>query len=366
MFQTITSIPGRSVTVLGGVDGVTLKVPIRSWSARMREFIAGLPKCELHLHIEGTLEPVLKFELARRNALDLPYATVEEMQAAYDFDDLPSFLACYYEGMSVLRVEPDFYDLAMAYLRKAASQNVRYAEIFFDPQAHTSRGVAFDVVIRGLRRALLDAEAQLGIKAQLIMCFLRDFQAEYAMATLLESLPYREWIVGVGLDSDEKGNPPAKFATVFARARQEGYMLTMHCDVDQEDSIEHIRQCVEQIGVDRIDHGVNVLEDPTLVEAIRKRGLGLTVCPISNSYVTDSLKADAIRRMLDLGMRVTVNSDDPAYFPGYVQENLVAIQEALGLSREDLRQLERNAFEIAWLPRHTKDTYLAELDAHAG
>ena len=332
----------------------------------MREFIAGLPKCELHLHIEGTLEPELKFELARRNAVGLPYETAEEMRAAYDFTDLPSFLACYYEGMSVLRAEPDFYDLAIAYLRRAASQNVRYAEIFFDPQAHTSRGVPFDVVMRGLRRALVDAETQLGLKAQLIMCFLRDFQAEYAMATLLESLPYRDWIVGVGLDSDEKGNPPAKFAAVFERARQEGYMLTMHCDVDQQDSIEHIRQCVEQIGVDRIDHGVNVLEDPALVEAIKRRGLGLTVCPISNSYVTDSMKADAIRRMLDLGLKVTINSDDPAYFPGYVQENLVAIQEALGLSREELLQLERNAFEIAWLPRHIKDAYLAELNVYAG
>ena len=332
----------------------------------MREFIAGLPKCELHLHIEGTLEPELKLELARRNAVDLPYETVEEMRAAYDFTDLPSFLACYYEGMSVLRAEPDFYDLAIAYLRRAASQNVRYAEIFFDPQAHTSRGVPFDVVMRGLRRALVDAETQLGLKAQLIMCFLRDFQAEYAMATLLESLPYRDWIVGVGLDSDEKGNPPAKFAAVFERARQEGYMLTMHCDVDQQNSIEHIRQCVEQIGVDRIDHGVNVLEDPALVEAIKRRGLGLTVCPISNSYVTDSMKADAIRRMLDLGLKVTINSDDPAYFPGYVQENLVAIQEALGLSGEELLQLERNAFEIAWLPRHIKDAYLAELNVYAG
>ncbi len=332
----------------------------------MREFITGLPKCELHLHVEGTLEPGLRFELARRNAVGRPYETVEQMRADYDFNDLPSFLACYYEGISVLRTEQEFYDLAMAYLRKAASENVRYAEIFFDPQAHTSRGVPFDVVIRGLRRALVDAEAGLGIGAQLIMCFLRDFQAEYAMATLLEALPYRDWIVGVGLDSDEKGNPPAKFAAVFARARQEGFMLTMHCDVDQEDSIEHIRQCIEQIGVDRIDHGVNVLEDPALVEVVRQRGLGLTVCPISNSYVTDSMKTDAIRRMLDMGLRVTINSDDPAYFPGYLQENLIAVHEALGLSREELVQLERNAFEVAWLPRHVKDAFLAELDAYAG
>ncbi|GAA3474837.1 adenosine deaminase [Nonomuraea roseola] len=327
----------------------------------MKDFIAGLPKCELHLHIEGTLEPELKFELAQRNGIALPYATVEEMRAAYAFDDLPSFLGVYYEGMRVLRTEPDFYDLAMAYLRKAASQNVRYAEIFFDPQAHTSRGVPFDVVIRGLRRALMDAHARLGVRAQLIMCFLRDFQAEYAMATLLESLPYKEWIVGVGLDSDEKGNPPAKFAAVYERARQEGYLLTMHCDVDQENSVEHIRQCLEDIQVDRIDHGVNILEDPALVQQILDKGIGLTCCPISNSYVTDSMKAEGIRKLLDLGVRVTINSDDPAYFPGYVQENL----EALELSREELLQVQRNAFEITWLPRHLKDAYLAELETYA-
>jgi adenine deaminase len=330
----------------------------------MKDFIAGLPKCELHLHIEGTLEPELKFELAKRNGIELPYASVEEIRAAYSFDDLPSFLQVYYEGMRVLRTEPDFYDLAMAYLRKAASQNVRYAEIFFDPQAHTSRGVPFDVVIRGLRRALLDADRQLGVRAQLIMCFLRDFQAEYAMATLLESLPYKEWIAGIGLDSDEKGNPPAKFAAVYERARQEGYLLTMHCDVDQDNSIEHIRQAVEDIGVDRIDHGVNILEDQRLIDLVLERGIGLTCCPISNGYVTDSMKAEGIRKLMDLGVRVTVNSDDPAYFSGYVGENLEALQDALQLSRDELAQLERNAFEITWLPRHLKDAYLAEVEAY--
>ncbi|MFG2078287.1 adenosine deaminase [Nonomuraea maritima] len=331
----------------------------------MRDFIAGLPKAELHLHIEGTLEPELKFELAARNGLELPYANVEEMRAAYTFDSLPSFLRIYYEGMEVLRTEPDFYDLAMAYLRKAAEQNVRYAEIFFDPQAHTSRGVPFDVVVRGLRRALMDAHARLGVRAQLIMCFLRDFQAEYAMATLLESLPYKEWIVGVGLDSDEHGNPPRKFAAVYERARQEGYLLTMHCDVDQDDAVEHIRQAVEEIGVDRIDHGVNLLEDTGLVEEVMKRGMGLTCCPISNGFVTPTMKAEAIRKLIDLGVRVTINSDDPAYFSGYVQENLEALQEALQLTPGELADLERNAFEIAWLPRHLKDAYLAEIDAYA-
>ncbi|MCK2219662.1 adenosine deaminase [Actinomadura sp. ATCC 31491] len=330
----------------------------------MEDFIAGLPKCELHLHIEGTLEPELKFELAARNGLELPYRSVEEMRAAYSFDSLPSFLTVYYEGMRVLRTEPDFYDLAMAYLRKAAAQNVRYAEIFFDPQAHTGRGVPFDVVIRGLRRALLDAEARLGVRAQLIMCFLRDFQPEYAMATLLESLPYKEWIAGVGLDSDEQGNPPLKFAEVYARARAEGYLLTMHCDVDQDDAAEHIRQAIEDIGVDRIDHGVNILEDQRLVELVRERGMGLTCSPISNGYVTGSLKAEGIRKLMDLGVRVTVNSDDPAYFAGYVQENLIALHEALQLNEEELAGLERNAFEVTWLPRRLKDSYLAEIDAY--
>ncbi|SDL89742.1 adenosine deaminase [Nonomuraea jiangxiensis] len=330
----------------------------------MKDFVAGLPKCELHLHIEGTLEPELKFELAARNGLELPYSSVAEMRAAYTFDSLPSFLTIYYESMRVLRTEPDFYDLAMAYLRRAAEQNVRYAEIFFDPQAHTSRGVPFDVVIRGLRRALMDAETQLGVRAQLIMCFLRDFQAEYAMATLLESLPYKEWIVGVGLDSDEKGNPPAKFAAVYERARQEGYLLTMHCDVDQDDAIEHIRQAVEDIGVNRIDHGVNILEDQRLVETVLARGMGLTCCPVSNGFVTGSLKAEGIRKLMDLGVRVTISSDDPAYFAAYVQENLLALHDALQLSREELAQLQRNAFEIAWLPRHVKDAYVAEVDAY--
>lgn len=331
----------------------------------MDAFIAGLPKCELHLHIEGTLEPELKFALAERNKIALPHATAEEAREAYKFDSLTSFLVGYYESMQVLVHEPDFYDLAYDYLSKAASQNVRYVEIFFDPQAHTSRGVPFDTVIRGLRRAVLDADRMLGVRAQLILCILRDFSAEYAMATLLESLPYKEWIVGVGLDSDERGNPPEKFAKVFARARQEGYLLTMHCDVDQEGSVDHIWQCLNVIGVDRIDHGVNALEDPELVAEIKRRGLGFTVCPVSNRFVTDGSKAELIRRMLDEGLKVTINSDDPAYFEAYVAENLQLVRDELDLSHEELIQLERNAFEITWLAPSTRDLYLAELDAYA-
>ena len=322
-------------------------------------FIQGMPKAELHLHIEGTLEPELKFELAARNGVRLPYASVAEMRAAYDFDDLPSFLAVYYEGMSVLLTEQDFYDLAMAYFRKARSQNVVYAEVFFDPQAHTSRGVPFDVVVAGLDRARHDAESSLGLRSQLIMCFLRDLSAESALETLEQSLPFRDRIVGVGLDSDEKGNPPVKFRDVFARARGEGYRLTMHCDVDQQDSVAHIWQCVDEIGVDRIDHGVNALEDRALVRELSGRGLGLTICPISNGYVTDGLKAREIKTLLDEGVRATINSDDPAYFPGYMNENLIALHEAVDLTREELVELARNAFTISWLGEDDRAGYLA-------
>jgi adenosine deaminase len=330
----------------------------------LQSFIHGLPKIELHVHIEGTLEPELKFKLAARNGIALPFKDPAEIRASYLFHDLPSFLALYYGGMEVLLTEPDFYDLTMAYLAKAHSQNVLYAEIFFDPQAHTSRGVGFETVIRGIRRGQIDAENRYGVRSQLIMCFLRDWSAEFAMATLLESLPYREWIVGVGLDSDEKGNPPAKFAKVFARARREGYLLTMHCDVNQEDSVSHIWDCVTMIGVDRIDHGVNSLEDPRLCKALADRKLGLTVCPISNTFVTDGPATDAVARMLDLGMRVTINSDDPAYFGGYIEENFALVEARLNLGPNGLATLTRNAIEASWLPRATKELFLTKVEAH--
>ena len=330
----------------------------------MKGFIEGMPKAELHVHVEGTLEPELKFELAKRNGIELPYPSVEAMRAVYDFDDLPSFLKVYYEGMSVLLTERDFRDLTSAYLAKAHSQNVIYAEMFFDPQAHTTRGIAFETVIRGIRRAQEDAQERLGIRTQLIMCFLRDMSAESAMATLEESLPYKDWIIGVGLDSDEKGNPPVKFQEVFARARAEGYRLTMHCDVDQENSVRHIWQTLDDIGVDRIDHGVNSLEDEALCEELVRRRLALTVCPISNRYVTDSLKAVEVRSMLERGMRATVNSDDPAYFPGYMNENLVAVWEAAELSREQIAELAVNAFDASWLPPEEQRALRSRLDRY--
>ena len=327
-------------------------------------FIAGMPKAELHLHIEGTLEPELKFALAARNGVKLPYRSAGHMRSAYAFNDLTSFLAVYYEGMSVLRSEQDFYDLAMAYFRKAAADNVVYAEIFFDPQAHTSRGIPFETVIGGLHRARCSAEEELGLGVQLIMCFLRDKSADSAMKTLEQSLPYRDQIVGVGLDSDERGNPPVKFRHVFERARDEGYRLTMHCDVDQADAVAHIWQCLDEIGVERIDHGANCLEDPALVARLSREGIGLTVCPISNRWVSDGLKAKELKTMLDHSLRATVNSDDPAYFAAYVTQNLIAVQQAAALTSEEVIRLARNSFEIAWLPLADRGNYLSDLAAY--
>ncbi len=327
-----------------------------------RTYINNMPKAELHLHIEGSLEPELKFALAERNNLKLPYESVEEMKAAYDFDDLPSFLAVYYEGMSVLVTEQDFYDLTMAYLRKAKSQNVVYAEIFFDPQAHTSRGIAFETVIQGIRKAQEVGEKELGIQTRLIMCFLRDMNADSAMETLLQALDFKHWILGVGLDSNELNNPPIKFKEVFKRAKEEGFKTTMHCDVDQKNSLVHLHQCLEDIGVDRIDHGVNCLADEELCELIKAKGLGLTVCPISNKYVVADYKAKEIKEMLHKGMRVTINSDDPAYFPGYMNENMLVVMELESLTPDEMLTLQRNAFEAAWLDEDTKQKYLKLLD----
>jgi adenine deaminase len=329
------------------------------------EFVAGLPKCELHLHLEGTLDPELKLTLAERNGMDIGQSTVEEVRATYRFDSLASFLAVYYPAMDVLVTEQDFYDLAHAYLVRAAAQNVRYAEVFFDPQVHVRRGVPFETVVQGYHRALQDAERDLGVSAALIMCIVRDLPVESAAETLRAALPHKELILGLGLDSDERGNPPAKFAEVFAAARAEGFRLTMHCDVDQENSIEHIRQALEDIRVERLDHGTNVVEDPRLLDLVRDRGLGLTCCPISNGFVTGDTKAPLIARLLRDGIRVTVNSDDPAYFGGYVAENLLTLARQADLTLAELVQMERNAFEVAWLPDNRRAAYLAELDKFA-
>lgn len=330
----------------------------------MNKFIDTMPKAELHVHLEGTLEPDLSFALAQKNGIELPYDSPEALLRAYDFNDLPSFLAIYYKAMNVLQDESDFFELAWRYLLKAKEQNIVYAEMFFDPQAHTSRGVGFDTVIRGIRRAQDKAAAELGVETQLILCFLRDMSAESAMQTLLQALPYKHWLVGVGLDSDEKDNPPLKFAAVFARARNEGFKLTMHCDVNQKDTLVHIGQVLNDIHVDRIDHGVNSLEDPALCEVIRERGLGLTVCPVSNRFCVQDLTAGHIRRMLQLGMRATVNSDDPAYFRAYMNENLRALHEEGTLSKDEIVQLVRNGFLVAWLDEARRGVYLERLQKH--
>lgn len=330
----------------------------------MKAFIENLPKAELHVHLEGTLEPELSFALAQKNGIALEYDTPEALLAAYDFTDLPSFLAIYYRAMKVLRHEEDFFELTWQYLSKAHGQSVVYAEMFFDPQAHTSRGVAFDTVIRGIRRAQERAASELGLQTQLILCFLRDLTAESALQTLQQALPYKDWIVGVGLDSDEKDNPPVKFAEVFSRARAAGFRLTMHCDVNQQNTLAHIRQCLDTIGVDRIDHGVNSLQDPELIEIIRERGLGLTVCPVSNRFVVQNLTAAEIRHMLQLGMRATINSDDPAYFRAYVNENLLALHEEGDMSRDELVQLVKNSFLVAWLDDDRRARYLSQVDEY--
>jgi adenosine deaminase len=344
------------------IDATT---PSESLSPELISFIEGMPKCELHVHLEGTLAPDLKLALAQRNGIDIGQTTVDEVVASYQFDSLSSFLAVYYPAMNVLQHEEDFFDLTWAYLAKAASQQVRYAEMFFDPQAHTSRGVPFPTVVRGIRRAMITAEAQLGIRSGLIMCFLRDLTVDFAMATLMDALPYQADIIGVGLDSDERGNPPSKFAHVFARARAEGFLLTMHCDIDQQSSIEHIRQVIEDIGVDRIDHGTNIVENPALVEAARTKGLGLTCCPVSNSFVTDDMKATEIVDLLRAGVKVTVNSDDPAYFQTYITENYLALAAQAGLGKDEVVQLAANSFQVAWLTDHARQGYLAELAAYA-
>lgn len=328
-------------------------------------FAFGLPKAELHLHLEGTLEPELNFALAARNGIELAEKTVEEVRATYDFTDLTSFLAVYYPAMRVLQSADDFHDLAWAYLQKAKEQGVVHVEMFFDPQAHTSRGVPFENVITGYRRAAVRARDELGISAELILCFLRDFSAEFAMATLMEALPYKQWILGVGLDSDERDNPPTKFAEVFARAKAEGFFLTMHCDIDQIGSIDNIRAVIEEIGVDRIDHGTNIVEDPALVALAKERGLGFTTCPVSNSFVTAQMKSDEIVGLMREGLRVTVNSDDPAYFGGYVADNYVALAAQAGLDAADLAQLAINSFEASWLTPSRRESYIAAVREYA-
>ena len=329
-------------------------------------FIHSLPKAELHVHIEGTLEPELMFALARRNGVPLRFASVEALRAAYRFSDLQSFLDIYYEGARVLVREQDFYDLAWAYCERAAAMNVRRAEVFFDPQTHTGRGVAFATVLGGLTRAFGDAQARLGLSAGLILCFLRHLPAEAAMRTLEEALPRKKDLLGVGLDSSEKGHPPRDFAAVFARARREGLRAVAHAG--EEGPPAYIADALDALGVERVDHGVRCLEDAKLVRRLVKERVPLTVCPLSNVRlrVFDRLEDHPLARMLDEGLLATVNSDDPAYFGGYVEENYRGAARALGLSRGRLAELARNSFEASFLGAADKKRHIAEIDRLAG
>ncbi len=328
----------------------------------MEKFIQELPKAELHLHIEGTFEPELMFEIAKRNGIDIPYESVDQLREAYRFDCLQDFLDIYYQGASVLLHEEDFYDLTFSYFEKCAEQNVRHTEIMFDPQSHTHRGVPFETVIRGIHRACVDAEERFGITSILIMSYLRHLSEEDAFKTLEESLPFRDWITAVGLDSSEKGNPPSKFKRVFEASVKAGYIPLAHAG--EEGDADYVWEAIDILEIRRIDHGNNSMQDERLVDEIVRRDLALTVCPLSNlalQVVTD-LKKHPLKRMMDKGLKVTVNSDDPAYFGGQVNKNYIAIQQALELSREDLVELARNSFEYALIDNDLKEKYLEELE----
>jgi adenine deaminase len=324
--------------------------------------IKRLPKCELHIHIEGSLEPEMVFALARRNGIRLPYPSVEALRHAYRFGDLQDFLNIYYQSMSVLVTEQDFYDLAWAYLERAHADNVRHVEMFFDPQGHTSRGIAFATVIEGLHRAIVDAGEKLGVQASLIMCFLRHLDEADAQRTLDSALAFKDRIVGVGLDSSEKGNPPSKFKHVFARARDAGFFLTAHAG--EEGPASYVWEALDVLGCARIDHGNHSIDDASLVGRLAREQVPLTMCPLSNLRlrVVDDLAHHPLRRLMDKGVLVTVNSDDPAYFGGYVNQNYVAISAALALARGDIATIVRNGIKASLMTAAEKDKALADVD----
>ena len=328
----------------------------------LTELVRRIPKAELHLHIEGTLEPEMMLALAERNRVELPYADVDEIRDAYDFSDLQSFLDIYYAGAEVLTEAQDFYDLTWAYLERAGSDNIRHVEIFFDPQTHTARGISFGAVIDGIHNALLDGEARLGITFRLIMCFLRHLDASDAMSTLDQALPFKEKFVAVGLDSSEVGHPPSKFTNVFDRARNEGLLTVAHAG--EEGPPEYIWEALDLLKVARIDHGVRCLEDPALVERLRNEQIPLTVCPLSNEKlrVFDTLQQHNLKQLLQAGLCATINSDDPAYFGGYIGENYVRTQQALALNEVEIRALARNAFTASFLSAADKRRYIDAVD----
>lgn len=329
---------------------------------KMEAFIHGIPKAELHIHIEGSLEPELMFELAAKNGIRLPFESVADIRRAYDFTNLQSFLDIYYQGAQVLITEDDFYQMTWAYLQKAAEQNVRHTEIFFDPQTHTARGIKFETVLQGIHRALLDAVQQLGLSSNLIMCILRHLSAAEGMKTLEQALPFKDRIAGVGLDSTELGHPPEKFKHVFDLARQNGFKTVAHAG--EEGPPEYIWQALKSLKAERIDHGVRCVEDAGLVEYLVKEQVPLTVCPLSNIKlrIFDNMRQHNFKKMLNLGLCVTVNSDDPAYFGGYIEDNFRALHAVHGLDFQDIYKITRNAFKASFLTLAEKQKYLDELD----
>lgn len=332
----------------------------------LTDFIAGIPKAELHIHIEGSFEPELIFKIAQRNNILIKYKSVEEIRAAYNFNNLQDFLDIYYQGAGVLTTEQDFYDLAWAYLTKANDQNVKVAEIFFDPQTHTDRGIPFGVVIEGLYRACKDAAAKLnGMNARLIMCFLRHLPEEAAMKTLMEALPYKDKFFAVGLDSSEVGNPPSKFKNVYQKAEEAGLLRVAHAG--EEGPADYVWEALNLLEVLRVDHGNHALDDEKLVKELVDHQIPLTVCPLSNLKlkVVKNLAEHPLKKMLALNLLVTVNSDDPAYFGGYINENYQSIADALALTREEIITLAKNSFRAAFLTDEEKTKYYQAVDDYA-
>ena len=330
--------------------------------SKIIELIKKIPKAELHLHIEGSLEPELMFELSERNKIEIPFKNIDEIRAAYNFNNLQSFLDIYYQGSNVLIKQQDFFDLTWAYMLKCEKENIVHAEIFFDPQAHTNRGIEFGLVINGIYKALLKAEKELGISSKIIMCFLRHLDEDEAFKTLDQALTYKNKIIGVGLDSSEEGNPPSKFERVFKQAMKEGFLTVAHAG--EEGPAEYIWEALDLLKVKRIDHGVQCLKDKKLVQKLREEQIPLTVCPLSNVKlcVFEKLEDHNLKRLLDRGLMVTVNSDDPSYFGGYLNRNMIDCQKALNLSMEDVKKLAVNSFKSSFLNIDEKKKWIDQIN----
>ena len=329
----------------------------------MIDLIQKLPKAELHLHIEGSLEPELMFRLAKKNNVEIPYDSVEDVRAAYNFNNLQSFLDIYYAGANVLLTQDDFYDLTWEYILKCVEDNVIHTEIFFDPQTHTERGVAFEAIITGIKEALADAKAKYGITSCIIMCFLRHLSQEAAFETLEQAMAFKEDIIGVGLDSSELGNPPSKFKEVFQKAKEAGFKLVAHAG--EEADFSYIYEALDLLNINRIDHGVQSIKSPELMQRLKDEQMPLTVCPNSNIElrVFDNYKEHNIKALLDYGLNISVNSDDPAYFKGYVNQNFINLYENLPITEEDIITLVKNSFRSAFISDELKEDYLAKVDA---